>query len=121
MPPARGPRDAVFARVDVNRSTIEALRSLVYRSPVRVINLDQIPYRLVVDVAQNGLLLSLPRSADYRAPFTLAPNASTIGFDQQSSFAAPGAADRRQLLRRQGRQTLSGPLRHDPRFPRLCG
>lgn len=89
VPPAPGPRDAVFASVDVGRSAIEALRSLVYRSPVRVITLDQIPYRLVADVAQNGLLISLPRATDFPAPFTLAPNARSIGFDQQSSFAAP--------------------------------
>jgi hypothetical protein len=59
------------------------LRSILYRSPVRTIAVDGKVSRLVPGTAPDGLLMHVPRAADYPAPFRLSPDARTIAIDDE--------------------------------------
>jgi hypothetical protein len=80
--PVPRPRRAdalVLVRVDgAEPRDLERLRELLLRPRERWIALDDDRYRLVAATAADGLLLHVPRGADYPAPFAMAPEPATI-------------------------------------------
>ncbi|MGH2964524.1 MAG: hypothetical protein ACRDMH_03955, partial [Solirubrobacterales bacterium] len=80
VPKPPGPHQIVFVRVHgAAPSGLEALRTFLYRPPIRYIVFDGTKrYRLVPGVAQDGLILEAPDDTDFPRPFALAPGARTI-------------------------------------------
>jgi len=87
VPASPDGRSAVFARIEVDPSLLERARSTIYRAPQRRIALDEHWYRLVTDVASNGLLISLPHTMDFDSPFQLAANPTTIELSTDGGIA----------------------------------
>jgi hypothetical protein len=56
----------------------ERLQAVLLRPDPRTIVLDGQSYRLIGATASEGLVLRVPRAADYPPPFALAPNPDTI-------------------------------------------
>jgi len=81
--PQAAPGEAVFARVHgAGVSGIETLRALLFRARFRYVTVNgrQIS-RLVPGTAADGLLMSVPKSADFPgAGFALSPAARTLSF-----------------------------------------
>jgi hypothetical protein len=82
IPPAPDADSVVFVRIDgIGVSGLERLRTLVYRALPRAIKFDGgRSRRLLPGTAGDGLVLRVPKRADFPAPFALdqATNALTI-------------------------------------------
>jgi hypothetical protein len=80
VPRPPGAHQVVLVRVHgAAPSGLEALRTVLYRPPIRYVVFDQRRvYRMVPGVAQDGLILEAPDDTDFPRPFALAPNARTI-------------------------------------------
>jgi hypothetical protein len=107
--PAGDPtRDVVFARVHgAGPTRYEKLRTLVFKLGTRRIILNGASsYRLVPGTADGPLLMRVPRSADFRAPFRLSP---------QAGIVAVQTGDDRTLTIELFRMPIQGPgIRHAP-------
>jgi hypothetical protein len=91
VPPAQRRDDVVYAKVSgLAPAGIERLRALLYRAAVRYVVFDRrVEYRIVAANAGDGLLISAPRAVDFPGRWALAPNARTVGFDKEATFASP--------------------------------
>jgi hypothetical protein len=84
VPTPRRADALVLVRVEgAGEQGLERLRTLVVRPHERWIALDETRYRLVPATAADGLLLTVPRQADYPAPLAMAPNPSTIAVGRE--------------------------------------
>jgi hypothetical protein len=57
---------------------LESLRGLLYRPDQRWIMINHHPYRLVPGTAPDGLVLWIPKAADYSGRFSLSQPARTL-------------------------------------------
>jgi hypothetical protein len=81
--PRAGQGEAVFARVHgAGVSGLEKLRSLLFRARFRFVVVNgRAVWRLVPATAADGLLMTVPRAADFPgSAFALSPGARTISF-----------------------------------------
>jgi hypothetical protein len=76
-PPA--PHAAMLVRIlGVQPHGLESLRGLLYRPDQRWIMINHHPYRLVPGTAPDGLVLWIPKAADYSGRFSLSQPARTL-------------------------------------------
>jgi hypothetical protein len=69
----------LFVRIlGVQPHGLESLRALLYRPDQRWILLNNHRYRLVPGTAADGLLLWIPKAADYTGPFALSQPARRL-------------------------------------------
>lgn len=80
IPPAPDSSSVVFVRIDgIAVGGLEKIRTTLYRAKLRMLVLDGTrPYRLIPGTAEDGLVLRVPKSADFPAPFGLDQNARTM-------------------------------------------
>jgi hypothetical protein len=80
IPPAPDASNLVFARIDgIAVGGLERLRTTFYRAAPRSVVLDgNRTFRLIPGTAANGLVLRVPRSADFPAPFAFDQGADTM-------------------------------------------
>ena len=84
----------MFARIEgAGGEGIERLRTLAYKEALRTVALDALRTRFQTATAPDGILLSVPRGADFPAPFAL----------------GLGAADDRDRLGGRARDLAPGP------------
>ena len=77
--PRPRPDSAMFVRIrGTSPRGLERLQALLYRPDERHIIIDYRAHRLVSGVAADGLVLWVPASADYTAPFALSQPAHTL-------------------------------------------
>jgi hypothetical protein len=90
--PAAAPDDAVFAEVDgLQVDGLERIRTLVHRSFVRWADLKGgRTYRLVHRTVENGLLMRVPRQADFPAPFALSHDVTRVAFRRGNGHQPDG-------------------------------
>jgi hypothetical protein len=95
--PAPEAGEAVFARIEgAGGEGVERLRTLAYKEALRTVALDALRTRFQTATAPDGILLSVPRGADFPAPFALGLGPRTIAIDSEGGFA-----------------TSSGPLHYE--------
>ena len=90
LPPPAG--ELLYAEVDgVAVGGLERLRAAAWKPEVRraVINGDRV-FRLIPDTAINGLLLAVPREADYSGPFAMDQGADTLTFTKGDDGSGEG-------------------------------
>ena len=80
IPPAPDASSVVFVRIDgIAVSGLEKLRTAIYRAlPRTAVFEDGRAFRLIPGTAQDGLLLRVPRKADFPAPFQLDQRTNTL-------------------------------------------
>jgi hypothetical protein len=80
VPPAPDGASVVFVRIDgIAVSGLERLRTALYRALPRTITLDGgRTFRLVPGTAVDGLVLRVPKRADFPAPFSLDQGTNTL-------------------------------------------
>ena len=91
VPPARA-GELLYAEVDgVAVGGLERIRAAAWKPEVRraVINGDRV-FRLIPDTAINGLLLGVPREADYSGPFAMDQGADTLSFTKGDDGSGEG-------------------------------
>lgn len=85
--PATRPDEALVARVKgLAVSGIERLRTLLYRAAGRGVDLDQTAWNLVGATTPDGLLLRVPRWADYPGLFALNGAEHQVAFKREGGF-----------------------------------
>jgi hypothetical protein len=89
--PGAEPGEMIFARVaGLEVTGAESIRTLLYRARERTVSFDGGPtWRVVPATSGDGLLLRLPRAADFPGRFGLAPNASRFEFVIDGVSARP--------------------------------
>ncbi len=87
----RAPGRLVVATVDgLEPQGVERLRTLLYRSAFRFVNVDGTTYRMVPGTADDlGLVLRAPAAVDFPRPFAVAPQARTMQFVKASNTLSP--------------------------------
>lgn len=97
IPLPRAPDDLVYVRVSgVAPHGLESLRTLFWRSYIRAIDLREIAngpiraYPISPDTVADGLLMSLPTSADFPGAFSLNPQATQLAIEISSASHAAG-------------------------------
>lgn len=87
--PRRG--ELVFAKVSgLTPSGIENLRTVLYRAAFRYVVFDgSAAYRIVGANAGDGLVLAAAPGVDFPRKWAMAPDARTVSFEKQSTWASP--------------------------------
>jgi hypothetical protein len=80
VPPPPDANSAVFVRIDgIEVKGLEKVRAALYRGIERLITFDGgRTYRLVPGTAGDGIVLRVPKAADYPAPFALDQATNTV-------------------------------------------
>jgi len=95
--PATRPDEALLVRVEgLGVGGVERLRSLLYRAQNRHVLFDDTLWNMVGDTAGGGLLLRVPRWADFPGKFALDGRSETVGFERVGGFLT-GADDSTEL------------------------
>lgn len=82
LPPTR-PDEALLVRVEgLEISGVERLRTLLFRAANRHVLFRDTLWNVVGDTASDGLLLRVPRWADYPGKFALDSGSPTVGFER---------------------------------------
>jgi hypothetical protein len=91
VPPAPTSASVVYAELEgVQVRGLASIVSGLYRAPARTITLDGTrPYRLVPGTAADGLVLNVPRAADFPAPFSLDQQARSVQVTLATGGSAP--------------------------------
>ncbi|HEX6603197.1 MAG TPA: hypothetical protein VF030_11210 [Solirubrobacterales bacterium] len=91
IPRAPGGDDLVFARVEgLSPTGAESIRTALYRSRERSVALgERGTWRLVAATAADGLILRAPVSADFAAPFSVAPNVDDLTLEIDGADRRP--------------------------------
>ena len=85
--PRTGSDEALIVRVDgLDVSGIERIRTLFFRAAIRNAVLSGHPWNVVGGTAADGLILRVPRWADYPGKFALDSGATTVSFERFSGF-----------------------------------
>jgi hypothetical protein len=83
--PATRPNEALVVRVEgVSVEGIERLRSFFFRAAGRGVSLDEAAWSLVADTTPDGLLLRVPRWADYPGLFALNGANREVSFTREA-------------------------------------
>ncbi|MDX6609333.1 MAG: hypothetical protein QOF85_1258 [Solirubrobacterales bacterium] len=86
LPPTR-PNEALIVRVDgLAVSGLERLRTLLFRASGRIAVIEGNPWNMVGETAADGLLVRVPRWADYPGLYRLGRDISEIGFGRAPGF-----------------------------------
>lgn len=81
--PRTRPDEALVVRVEgLGISGLERLRTLFFRAKNRGVIFSDASWSIVGNTAEDGLLVSVPRWADYPGKFALSSGSSTIGFER---------------------------------------
>jgi hypothetical protein len=91
VPEPPGRDDLVFARVyGAAPAGIEAVRTFLYQPPLRHIVFDRLAaWRTVPGLLSNGVVLGVPRLADFPEPFALAPNPELVAIRKDPAVLSP--------------------------------
>jgi hypothetical protein len=90
--PATRPDEALVVRVDgLGVSGLERLRALLFRAARRHAMFDRHTWNVIPGTASDGLLLRVPRWADYPGPFALSSKTASVGFEAESASLAFGS------------------------------
>jgi hypothetical protein len=91
VPEPPGRHEVVFTRVyGAAPAGVEAVRTFLYRPPLRFVVFDGIArYRVVPGLLSDGLILDAPRLSDFPKPFPLAPNARTVAIRKDPAILSP--------------------------------
>lgn len=85
--PRTRPDEALVVRVDgLAVSGVERLRTFLFRATNRHVLFRNTGWNLVGDTAQDGLLLRVPRWADYPGKFALDSGSPTVAFERVGGF-----------------------------------
>jgi hypothetical protein len=85
--PRTRPDEALIVRVKgLSVSGLEKLRALLFRATSRHVLFEDSNWSLVGDTAEDGLLLRVPRWADYPGKFALDSGSPTVGFEREGGF-----------------------------------
>jgi hypothetical protein len=91
--PATGPDEALVVRVDgLGVSGLERLRALLFRAARRHAIFDRRTWNVIPGTAGDGLLLRVPRWADYPGPFALSSKTASVGFEAESASLTFGSS-----------------------------
>jgi hypothetical protein len=85
--PTTGPDEALLVRVDgLEVSGLERLRTFLFRAATRSTVLAGRRWNVIPGTAGDGLLLRVPRWADYPGKFALDSGTSTVSFERDDGF-----------------------------------
>jgi hypothetical protein len=85
--PRTQPDEALVVRVGgLSVSGLEKLRAVLFRATNRRVLFEDSSWNLVGDTAEDGLLLRVPRWADYPGKFGLDSGSPTVGFERVGGF-----------------------------------
>jgi hypothetical protein len=86
LPPTR-PDEALIVRVGgLGVAGVERLRTLLFRGALRQAIFKDSQWNLVGETAGDGLLLRVPRWADYPGRFALDSGSPTVAFERRGGF-----------------------------------
>jgi hypothetical protein len=92
--PATRPDEALLVRVDgLEVSGIERLRTSLFRGAERSTVLAGHRWNVIAGTAADGLLLRIPRWADYPGKFALDSGTSTVSFERDGGFLTGGSPE----------------------------
>jgi hypothetical protein len=84
--PSTRPNEALLVRVDgLGVSGLERLRALLFRAARRHVLFDHHTWNVIPGTAGDGLLLRVPRWADYPGPFALESTTTRVGFEAEGA------------------------------------
>ncbi|HEU4737354.1 MAG TPA: hypothetical protein VFS48_10055, partial [Solirubrobacterales bacterium] len=86
FPPTR-PNEALLIRVDgLAVSGVERLRAFLFRASGRIAVIEGNPWNMVGETAEDGLLVRVPRWADYPSLYRLGRDIDEIAFSRAPGF-----------------------------------
>jgi hypothetical protein len=90
--PATRPDEALVVRVDgLGVSGLERLRALLFRAARRHAIFDRHTWNVIPGTAADGLLLGVPRWADYPGPYALGSKTTKVGFEAEKASLVFGS------------------------------